>query len=525
MKRNLVSNTLRDYQILVIPVLLGSLIACTVLALQGLNSIDNGGIFHIFLGILGVAFTIGSFFWILPKIESFPTWIWIFSILNCIGLTLTNSLEPKPSLGVIYSLMGISVITATIIAGRGPAYLILAVSALTREDWLAAGVTGDIRSHTSEIILIISFGIIIIETFQLFKMIIKHQMNRLAVINNVARSVASSLEIHQVISLLSNAIQKTIDADTYYVGMLDGLNLRLELLYDDGEFYPTTTITPENSLAGWVVLNRDSILMKDIIDEAPGIGINLSTIGKDRMSRSWMGTPLESGGELLGMVAVASYSPSQFDQSDLELLQNLAQHAAMAIYNAKHHEEVIQQTRLDSLTGAYNHRSFLELLEKEAAHTVETGDSISLIMLDIDFFKNYNDEYGHLIGDEVLKHLIEVIKANIKGHDVVGRWGGEEFSILLGKADGSQAFQVAERIRKMITTFNLVDRNNNHIPAPTISQGIAVFPDEARDIHTLIDLADQRLYLAKERGRDQVEPQATFWPVKINDPITPPNTY
>ncbi len=510
-----------NYQVLVIPVLLGALILCMGLIYEGFNLIDGGGIRHLLLGFLGIAYIISSFFWVIPRIENQPTWIWFITIVNCVGLYLVFSVEPKPMPGIVYSLIGTSIITATILAGRGQAYLILLVSALFCEDWPAAiGANYEFREAVSKVALIIFFGVVIIETFQLFKTIIRHQMNRLAVINNVARSVASSLEIHQVVSLLSNAIQKTIDADTYYVGLLDDERIRLELLYDDGEFYPTTTITTDHSLAGWVVINRNSILMKDAIKEAPSIGINMTTIGKDRLSRSWMGTPLESGGELLGMVAVASYKPAQFGQSDLELLQNLAQHAAMAIYNARHHEEVTQQACLDSLTGAYNHGSFLELLEKEAAQTVETGESICLIMLDIDYFKKYNDEYGHLVGDEVLKHLIEVIKANIKGRDIVGRWGGEEFSILLVKADGVQGFQVAERIRKLITTFNMRDRHNKNIPAPTISQGIAVFPDEVRDIHSLINLADQRLYVAKNRGRDQVEPRESMWLKRTETKIT-----
>jgi len=132
-------------------------------------------------------------------------------------------------------------------------------------------------------------------------------------------------------------------------------------------------------------------------------------------------------------------------------------------------------------------------------------------MLDIDFFKSYNDSFGHQVGDMVLTKLCEAIQENIKKDDFIGRWGGEEFGIALPRASGVEAYEVAKRIQKTMQEMVLSHPNHKKIPAPTVSQGISIFPDEADDIDRLIYLADQRLYKAKERGRNQIEPELSHW--------------
>ena len=132
-------------------------------------------------------------------------------------------------------------------------------------------------------------------------------------------------------------------------------------------------------------------------------------------------------------------------------------------------------------------------------------------MLDIDYFKLYNDTYGHLVGDQILTSLCSIIKGHIKQGDAVGRWGGEEFIISLPNATGEQALQVAKRIGGTMAQLRVEDREHRTIPVPTVSQGIAVFSAEADEIYRLIDLADRRLYVAKERGRNQIEPDASYW--------------
>jgi diguanylate cyclase (GGDEF)-like protein len=232
--------------------------------------------------------------------------------------------------------------------------------------------------------------------------------------------------------------------------------------------------------------------------------VEIITIGKDKPTLSWMGVPMR-GAHVDGMMAMSSYNPNAFDRSDMELLNNIAQRAALALDNAYHHALVEKQAQLDSLTEVYNHGYFIKIMQQQARACQEQNQPLSLIMLDIDYFKNYNDTFGHLIGDEVLISLCNVIRQHVKNTDAIGRWGGEEFCISLPNTDTQQALQVAQRIRETMSMLKVRNAEQLTIPVPTVSQGIAVFPAETEDITKLIDLADKRLYIAKARGRDQVE--------------------
>jgi diguanylate cyclase (GGDEF)-like protein len=259
-----------------------------------------------------------------------------------------------------------------------------------------------------------------------------------------------------------------------------------------------------------VIKNQKELFLPDLRKEVLLDGVTNFVIGKDKTSLSWMGVPLKAA-NVTGIIALGSYAPNAFNQADMELLSNLAQHVTLALDNTIRHTQVEQQTRLDSLTGVYNHGYFLKRLEEQAEEAVITKTPLGLIMLDIDYFKLYNDTFGHLVGDQILTALCTVIKQHIKQQDAVGRWGGEEFIISLPGATGPQAVQVAQRIGETMKLLKVEDRHKNMLPIPTVSQGIAVFPDEADQIFQLIDIADRRLYIAKERGRNQIEPVENHW--------------
>jgi diguanylate cyclase (GGDEF)-like protein len=314
-----------------------------------------------------------------------------------------------------------------------------------------------------------------------------------------------------LITLVGAAVQNAIKADTYFLGtMRDNKTIDFDLIFDGGEYFPASKISVTDTLSGWVIRNHHSLFIPDVRSEIKIEGAKFVPIGKNETSRSWIGVPMKAGC-IDGIIAVGSYKPNYFDRTDLELLENLGQQAALALDNASHHEKVEAQSHTDSLTGAYNHGYFLEVLTHTAEQVHLEMTTLSLIMLDIDHFKQYNDNYGHLVGDQVLTILTDAIRAHIHANDSIGRWGGEEFVILLPNTGGLQALVVAERIRKTMSEMFLQGRDGKHLPVPTVSQGIAVFPQETDDASRLIDLADQRLYLAKERGRDQIEPDKNHW--------------
>jgi two-component system cell cycle response regulator len=167
-----------------------------------------------------------------------------------------------------------------------------------------------------------------------------------------------------------------------------------------------------------------------------------------------------------------------------------------------YHEEIYRLTTVDGLTQVYNKRYFLEVLEREISRGHRYGRDLSLIMFDIDHFKNVNDTYGHLAGDYVLKHLASVIKERIRREDIMARYGGEEFAIILPEIDGYNSRQFAEKIRRIVerTTFRFEDTK---IPI-TISIGVATAGADVGGPTEFIRQSDERLYEAKHRGRNCV---------------------
>jgi diguanylate cyclase (GGDEF)-like protein len=259
-----------------------------------------------------------------------------------------------------------------------------------------------------------------------------------------------------------------------------------------------------------MIKNQKELFLNDLRKDINLEGVDNFVIGKEKTSLSWMGVPIKSE-HVTGVIALGSYRPNAFDLADMELLSNLAQHVTLALNNSYQHALVEEQAHLDSLTGVYNHGYFLKKLSEQAEESAFTYVPLSLIMMDIDYFKQYNDTYGHLVGDQILNALCTAIRQHIKQADAVGRWGGEEFIISLPGATGAQAMRVAERIGETMSSLRVEDRDGKPIPVPTVSQGIAVFPDEADEIYRLIDLADRRLYIAKVRGRNQIEPEPSHW--------------
>jgi two-component system cell cycle response regulator len=167
-----------------------------------------------------------------------------------------------------------------------------------------------------------------------------------------------------------------------------------------------------------------------------------------------------------------------------------------------YHEEIYRLTTIDGLTQVYNKRYFIETLEREIGRAHRYRRELSLIMFDIDHFKKINDTYGHLAGDHVLKQLASVIKARIRREDIMSRYGGEEFAIILPEIDNYNAVQFAEKIRGIVE--NAVFRfEDTDIPV-TISIGCASMTSELQEPHEFVRVADGHLYNAKSQGRNRV---------------------
>ncbi len=165
-------------------------------------------------------------------------------------------------------------------------------------------------------------------------------------------------------------------------------------------------------------------------------------------------------------------------------------------------EELRQLAITDGLTGLYNYRYFKEQFAQEINRALRHELNVSLIMIDIDHFKNFNDQNGHPAGDRIIQKIGSLLKSNIRNIDMAARYGGEEFALILIETDKNSALIVAEKIRKLIETNKFHNEEKQPLGKITISSGLSTFPEDGQEFDILVEQADQRLYRAKQAGRN-----------------------
>jgi diguanylate cyclase (GGDEF)-like protein len=217
-------------------------------------------------------------------------------------------------------------------------------------------------------------------------------------------------------------------------------------------------------------------------------------------TKSRMAIPLVSFGQALGVLVLDSEDTNAFNIADMQPLESVADICATAIQNAHYVERVKQLAYLDGLTGIFNRRFFELRMAEELDRARRFGAGMAVIMVDIDHFKRLNDEFGHLLGDEVLRQISSIFHQQLRKIDVVCRYGGEEFAILLSQTDPQHALMVAEKLRSVVAGWQFPG-----VPrSVTISAGTANYPDHGTTRDALVKAADAGLYSAKQAGRNRV---------------------
>jgi diguanylate cyclase (GGDEF)-like protein len=246
-------------------------------------------------------------------------------------------------------------------------------------------------------------------------------------------------------------------------------------------------------LAGFLWERGEPMLIEDYHTGATG-KLTRSMWGKVA------GAPIVYGGEFLGVIFVFSDKP--FDVTDLKLLGLFASHAGAAIRNARLHMELHELAIRDSLTGIFNRRHFFDVSEKAFRHARRYKRPLSALIFDLDHYKDVNDQFGHLIGDQVLHDMAQRCLAVVRQHDIFGRYGGEEFAVLLPETDMQGALALGERLREVIANGPFKTENGDVIV--TISVGAARIKRTTTSLMQLLSEADKAQYRAKDKGRNTV---------------------
>lgn len=333
----------------------------------------------------------------------------------------------------------------------------------------------------------------------------------------IGRALSETRELNP---LLESAMQQALSfvgAKRGYIVLVDGdrLNFRVGLDHagtalDEPSGQISRTIFNEVIATGKGKITADAA---SSVDAVSVLALNI---------RSVMCAPLISRGEILGAVYVENRERGNFfGLDDLKLLEFFAAQAAVSIENAMLNDDLEGQVKArtaelaqanqklyqlaitDPLTGLYNRRHFFEAAQEQIVEAQRSAAPLSVMMMDLDHFKQVNDTYGHLAGDHVLQAFAQRTLACVRAADVVGRYGGEEFALLLPETTLEQAVELGECLRAAIATEPVMSEG---VPiAITVSVGVAQYPQgEALSSDELFHLADQALYAAKEGGRNQV---------------------
>lgn len=214
--------------------------------------------------------------------------------------------------------------------------------------------------------------------------------------------------------------------------------------------------------------------------------------------------PLKAKDRVTGVIFADNiFSKRAISKDDIRMLSMFANHAGLAIENSKLYEQTLHLSHTDSLTGIFNHGRFQYLLEEEINRSFQENKSLSLLMLDIDNFKNYNDSLGHQLGDQAIRTIAEIIKNSSRRQDIPARYGGEEFAVILPETNKENAKIIAERIRRKIMDYPFKNREIQPQGSLTVSIGMATLPEDAQDKDELIRKTDLALFTAKRSGRNQ----------------------
>ncbi len=323
-----------------------------------------------------------------------------------------------------------------------------------------------------------------------------YRIKSLSTLFEVGKAISSVLDFRQLQNMILETVAKVISAEKGSLMLLDDseqiLTIGVAIGLSD-EIAKDIRVEVGQSIVGYVVETGKPLFIKDVETDQTFMSIKKKNVQQGTL----MCVPLIAKDKLLGALNVSKSTPNSFSDKDFELFSNLATQAAIAIENARLYKYAVT----DEMTKLYNHRYFQLRLDEELQRADRYENHVSLLLIDVDHFKQFNDTYGHPEGDRVLKTVAKLIEKSIREIDIAARYGGEEFVVICPEKNGEGSLVPAERIRSTIESYDFrID--GKQVPI-TISLGVSCYPDQARSKKELISKSDIALYYSKENGRNR----------------------
>ena len=336
---------------------------------------------------------------------------------------------------------------------------------------------------------------------------LKDRINNYTMLNEVAQKLTSTLERNDIVSTVTGYLSKLIGKEGVKFNLLiknDETGV-FELVGDEKQEKATVSsavkIYKNDAFDDWVEKNKYTLYIKNIDED-----FRFKMLRRDWIKfKTMIAIPLFEKETIIGILKFFSSRPDVFDNEDVRLLNYLGDIGATAAQNSLLYQKTKDLAIKDGLTGLYMRRFFVEKLDEEIRRAKQLNVPFSFLMIDIDHFKECNDTHGHPFGDKVLKILGEFLKDNLRDVDVIGRYGGEEFAVILPSTPYNGAMFVAERIRASFEKL-VINVNEREGIKVTLSVGGVEFKEHMK-LMEVINNADKALYHSKENGRNKV----TFW--------------
>ena len=333
---------------------------------------------------------------------------------------------------------------------------------------------------------------------------LQQRADRLTAVNRLTRVVGASFDLSEVYQTFAAEVGRLVHYDQ--IGLVlrgdSGHGLKMVKLHADQSITGEPACVCALGGAGieWVMSRQRPYIESDVAKSRQFVD---DEVLLKAGIRSFIRLPLIVNGEAIGVLCLDSTTPSRYGEQELELLVPLSEQLAIAIEHGRLFQEIHRLAMTDELTDLFNHRHFYSQLEQEFTRTLRYGHPPSLIMLDIDHFKQYNDLNGHLAGDEALRLIAVLLRNSVRGVDIVARYGGDEFGIILPETDLQQAWVQAERIRLAMESDASDRQKASGGERLTASLGIACLGPNMRQVEDLVRAADQALYRSKAAGGNQ----------------------